>query len=88
MCFSNINHEELHTVIILLMEVVETHGPLHIGWSGIATENQRYRLPGPEAGEANGVLTVYVVEFEIRGDIPDFRCKGIVLLLPSPAFSP
>ena len=88
MCFSNVDHEELYAVTILYIEVVETHGPLYEWRSSVATEDQSYWLSASEVGESNGIFTVYVTQFEIRGNVPDFRSMGIEPLLPVPMFFP
>ncbi len=88
MCFPNVDHEELHAVVIPHIEVVEAHGPLYEGRSSIATEDQRHWLSASEVREANGILAIHVAQFEIWGDVPGFGCKGVEPLLPGPMFSP
>lgn len=75
--FSNIDIEELYAVVIAHIEVVETDRPLDVRRSGIAAEDERYRLLAAKVREANGVLAVDVIQLEIRGNIPLFGGKSI-----------
>jgi len=43
MGLADVDGEELHAVVVLLVEVVETHGSLGIWWSGKAAEYKRNR---------------------------------------------
>ena len=87
MCFTNVDCQELHAVVILLIEVVETHGPFDVGRSGEATEDQRHWLTTLEVIEANGILTIHIVQLEIWSDVPSFGRKIIEPLLPGTIFS-
>ena len=88
MCFTNVDCQELHAVVILLIEISETHGPFDIGRSGEATEDQRHWLATLEVRETNGILTVHIVQLEIWSDVPNFGRKSIEPLLPGTIFSP
>ncbi len=60
MCFTNVDCQELHTVVVLLIEISETHGPTDERWSGEAAEDEHLWLLALEVREANGILAVHV----------------------------
>ena len=82
MCFPNIDCQKLNAVTISQIEIVETHGPIYIGWSGIAAEYQRHGFCALEVGQSDRILGVGIVQFEVRGDVSRFGRKGFEPLLP------
>lgn len=61
---------------------METYRPLYEGRSGIAAKYESHWLLAPEVREMNGIITVYITQLEIWGDVPDFGRSGIEFFLP------
>ena len=72
--------------MILLVKVVETHGPADIRWSGEAAEDQSHWFAVAKIGQADWILPVEVVELKIRCRVPGFRSAGVVFVLPGSLF--
>ncbi len=87
MCFTNVDCQELHAFVILLIEISETDGPFDVGRSGEATEDQHHWFTTLEVRETNRILTVHIEQLEIWSDVPNFGRKSIEPLLPGTIFS-
>ena len=75
-------------VVILCVEVFETHGPFDKGRSGEAAEDQRYRFVPSKVRKVHGTFAAHVAQLKVGGDVPGFGCQGIEPLLPRPGFLP
>jgi len=71
----------LDLVMMLFVEVMETHRPPDERRSGVTAEDQRNRFLNMEVREANRILPVCVPKFEIRGHVSNLWSKGIQFLL-------
>ena len=86
--FPNIDHQELQAVVMLPVEVVETHGPVCERRSGVAAEYQCHGFSTSVVGQSNRVLAIHITQLEIRGNISRLGCMGLEPFLPGSMLSP
>ncbi len=82
----DVDSQELDLIVILLVKVVETHGPADIRRSGKAAEDQSHWFAVAKIGQADWILPVEIVELKIRCRVPGFRSAGVVFVLPGSLF--
>ena len=82
MRFSNIDHQKLDPVVVLCIEIAKAHGLVDERRSGETAKNEGDRLVAAQVGETNGILPVYIVQFEIWRNVSDFWGQGVEPFLP------
>lgn len=81
MRFPDVNAQKLNFLVILLIDVLEAHGPLDERWSSVTTKDQGHRLLAPKLGEGHSIRSAAVGERKIGSHIASLRRLPIQLLL-------
>jgi hypothetical protein len=86
MRFFYIDDDEFNTITVLLIEFLETHGPITERRSGVAPKDEGDRAFASEVGESNLDVTFRILQFEIRGEVADLGRFGVQSKLPREFF--
>jgi len=82
MGFPDIYFDELHLLMVFLVDLLETHGPFDIRRSGEASKDQSYRGFPLETAQVQWVLSVDFPKLKVWRQVADFGGLGIVFFLP------
>jgi hypothetical protein len=86
MGFADVDVEELHPLVVLLVQVVKTDRPFDVGGSGETAEDQGNGFLASKIREVHRILAMDVGQLEIRGQITYLWCPGIEFGLPGGGF--
>ena len=78
----NVDFDKLDPVAVFSIELSETHGPIRVGRSGEAAEDEGDWLLALEVRQTDGVLTLDIFEFKVRCGIAYLGCQEIIFPLP------
>ena len=83
MRLTNVDNQKLHAVVVLCVQITETHRLLDERRSGETPENKRHRFFTPEVRKTYRMVTIGIPQFKSGGDVSGLWCKWIVMLMPS-----
>ena len=87
MGLTDVDHQELDPLVVLLVELSKAHGPFHERGSGEAPEDQRDGSLSTELRQSNGRRALRVLQLETRREISGLGRQRIVLSVPRAAFT-